>query len=98
MIGIGGSGGTAIITTAMRALGIGIPKITVSTVASGNTAPYVDSSDIMMLYSVVDIAGLNRVSRLVLGNAAGAMAGMVSNAAKLEQGGRTLGMTAQCSA
>ena len=47
----------------------------------------------MMLYSVVDIAGLNRVSRLVLGNAAGAMAGMVSNAATLEQGGRTLGMT-----
>src|SRR5690606_6446170 len=75
--GIGGSGGTALVTAAMRALPIGLPKLMVSTVASGNTAPYVDCSDITMMYSVVDVAGLNVVSRRVLANAAHAMAGMV---------------------
>jgi uncharacterized protein (UPF0261 family) len=78
VLGIGGSGGTTLITTAMRALPIGVPKLMVSTVASGNTAPYVDCSDIMMLYSVVDVAGLNAVSRTILANAAHAIAGMVS--------------------
>ena len=63
MIGIGGSGGTALITPAMQALPIGLPKVMVSTVASGNTAPYVGSSDITLMYSVVDVAGLNSVSR-----------------------------------
>jgi uncharacterized protein (UPF0261 family) len=76
VIGLGGSGGTSLITTAMRSLPIGLPKIMVSTVASGNTAPYVDCSDICMLYSVVDIAGLNMVSEAVLSNAARAMVGM----------------------
>jgi uncharacterized protein (UPF0261 family) len=66
-----------LITTALRALPIGLPKLMVSTVASGNVAPYVDCSDILMLYSVVDIAGLNAVSSAVLANAAHAMAGMV---------------------
>jgi uncharacterized protein (UPF0261 family) len=77
VIGIGGSGGTALITPSMRALPIGLPKVMVSTVASGNTAPYVGFSDITMMHSVVDIAGLNSVSRRVLGNAAAAIAGMV---------------------
>jgi uncharacterized protein (UPF0261 family) len=77
LIGLGGSGGTAIITPAMRALRLGVPKLMVSTLASGNTAPYVDVSDIMMLFPVTDIAGLNRLSRQVLGNAAHAIAGMV---------------------
>ena len=70
VIGIGGSGGTALITPAMRALPIGLPKVMVSTIASGNVAPYVGTSDILMMYSVVDVAGLNAVSRRVLGNAA----------------------------
>ncbi|MEW4487026.1 Tm-1-like ATP-binding domain-containing protein [Thalassoglobus sp. JC818] len=77
VIGIGGSGGTSLIAPAMRILPIGMPKILVSTVASGNVAPYVDCSDIFMLYSVVDIAGLNVVSKRILTNAADAMAGMV---------------------
>ena len=79
VIGIGGSGGTALISPAMRALPIGLPKFLVSTVASGNTAPYVGCSDITLMYSVVDVAGLNPVSRRILGNAAHAMAGMVMN-------------------
>jgi len=79
VIGIGGSGGTALITPAMRALPVGLPKLMVSTVASGNTAAYVGLSDITLMPSVVDIAGLNAVSRRVLGNAAGAMAGMVQH-------------------
>ncbi len=93
VIGIGGSGGTALITAAMRALPIGLPKLMVSTVASGNTAPYVDCSDITMMYSVVDIAGLNAVSEKVLGNAAHAMAGMVSYKIASGQSRPTLAMT-----
>src|SRR5262249_10284948 len=69
----------ALITPALRALPIGLPKLIVSTVASGNTTPYVGSSDITLMYSVVDVAGLNAVSRRVLANAAGAMAGMVQH-------------------
>ncbi len=79
MIGIGGSGGTAIVAPALRALPIGVPKVLVSTVASGNVAPYVGPADIAMLYSVTDLAGLNRISRVVLGNAANAVAGMVAH-------------------
>ncbi|MEU6979838.1 Tm-1-like ATP-binding domain-containing protein [Streptomyces sp. NPDC046371] len=71
-----GSGGSAIAAQAMRALPIGVPKILVSTMAGGDVSPYVDSSDLTMMYSVVDIAGLNSVSRQVLGNAAAAAAGM----------------------
>jgi uncharacterized protein (UPF0261 family) len=93
VIGIGGSGGTALITPAMRALPIGLPKVMVSTMASGNTAPYVGSSDITLMYSVVDVAGLNSVSRRVLGNAAAAIAGMVRFAAPASAGNRALGMT-----
>ena len=79
IIGIGGSGGTALITPAMRALPIGIPKVMVSTVASGYVANYVGAADIAMMYSVTDVAGLNRISRIVLGNAANAVAGMAAH-------------------
>ena len=77
LLGIGGSGGTAMITRAMRTLPIGIPKVMVSTMASGNVAGYVGTSDITMVYSVTDMAGLNRISRRVLANAAHALAGMM---------------------
>jgi uncharacterized protein (UPF0261 family) len=79
MIGLGGSGGTALITPAMRALPVGLPKVMVSTVASGNVAPYVGPADICMMYSVTDVAGINRISRRVLGNAAHALAGMLAH-------------------
>ena len=79
IIGIGGSGGTALVTPAMQALPVGIPKVMVSTVASGNVAPYVGAADIAMMYSITDVAGLNRISRVVLGNAANAVAGMAGN-------------------
>ena len=74
--GLGGSGGSALATHAMRALPIGVPKLMVSTVASGDTTPYVGSVDVTMMYSVVDIAGINRVSARIIANAAGALAGM----------------------
>jgi uncharacterized protein (UPF0261 family) len=77
LLGLGGSGGTAMITRAMRALPIGVPKVMVSTMASGNVASYVGACDITMMYSVTDVAGLNRISRRVLGNAAYAIAGMM---------------------
>lgn len=77
VLGLGGGGGTAMITAAMRELPVGFPKLMVSTMASGNTAPYVDVKDITMMYSVVDIAGLNPLSRRILANAAGAIVGMV---------------------
>ena len=80
VIGLGGSGGTALVTPAMQALPIGVPKVMVSTVASGNVAPYVGPSDICMMYSVTDVAGLNRISRRILGNAAHAIVGMVTAA------------------
>ncbi len=79
VLGLGGSGNTALVTAAMRALPIGVPKLMVSTVASGNVASYVGPSDIAMMYSVVDVAGLNAISRQVLGNAAHAVAGMAKN-------------------
>jgi uncharacterized protein (UPF0261 family) len=93
VIGIGGSGGTALITPAMQALPIGVPKLMVSTLANGNVAPYVGSSDIALMYSVVDVCGLNAVSRRVLGNAAGALAGMVRYAVGPGASKPTLGMT-----
>jgi uncharacterized protein (UPF0261 family) len=77
MIGLGGSGGTAIIAPALRALPLGTPKIMVSTVASGNVRPYIGASDICMLYSVTDILGINSISAQVLANAAHALAGMM---------------------
>jgi uncharacterized protein (UPF0261 family) len=93
VIGIGGSGGTALVTPAMRSLPIGLPKIMVSTLASGNTAPFVGTSDITMMYPVVDVAGLNAVSRRVLGNAAHAMAGMIQHNLAGAQQKPALGMT-----
>ncbi len=77
VLGLGGSAGTIIGTSAMRALPFGVPKIMVSTLASGQTRPYVGERDIAMWHSVVDISGVNRISRTVLANAALAMAGMV---------------------
>jgi len=77
VISLGGGGGTAICTAAMRALPVGFPKLMVSTLASGNTAPYVGVKDIVMMPSVVDVAGLNRLSRRLLAQAAGAICGMV---------------------
>lgn len=96
VIGIGGSGGTALVTPAMRALPIGLPKLMVSTVASGNVAPYIGCCDITLMYSVVDVAGINNVSRVVLANAAHAIAGMVMNAGGRASGAEprpTIGMT-----
>ena len=77
VISLGGGGGTAIATAAMRALPVGLPKLMVSTLASGNVAPYVGVKDIVMFPSVVDIAGLNRISRQLFARAAGAICGMV---------------------
>ncbi|HEY4782130.1 MAG TPA: Tm-1-like ATP-binding domain-containing protein [Chthoniobacterales bacterium] len=79
IIGMGGSGGSAIIASAMRALPIGVPKVLVSTVASGDVSFYVRGKDITMIPSIVDVAGLNRVSRLIYAGAAGAICGMVQN-------------------
>ena len=73
VISLGGGGGTAIGTAAMRALAVGFPKVMVSTLASGNTAPYVGTTDIVMFPSIVDVAGLNRLSRLLFARAAGKM-------------------------
>jgi uncharacterized protein (UPF0261 family) len=78
VLALGGSGGTTLASQAMRALPVGFPKLIVSTVASGNTAPYVGPVDITMMHSVVDISGLNRVSMRILDNTAAAMAGMAN--------------------
>lgn len=77
VISLGGGGGTAIATAAMRALPIGFPKVMVSTLAAGNVAPYVGTKDIVMFPSIVDVSGLNRLSRVLLARAAGAISGMV---------------------
>jgi Uncharacterised protein family (UPF0261) len=79
ILGMGGSGNSTIVTAAMRALPIGLPKLMVSTLASGNVASFVGPSDITMMHSVGDVAGLNAISRQVIGNAAHAMAGMFLN-------------------
>lgn len=78
LLGMGGSSGSAIAAAAMQALPIGFPKILVSTMASGNTRPYVGMRDITMMFSVVDISGLNRISRQIIANAVAAVCGMVS--------------------
>ena len=79
IIGMGGSGGSSIIASAMRAIPIGIPKVLVSTVASGDVSFYVRGKDITIIPSIVDVAGLNRISRLIYARAAGAICGMVQN-------------------
>lgn len=94
ILGLGGSGNTSIATTAMRALPVGVPKLMVSTMASGDTEPYVGARDVMMLYSVADIEGLNRLSRTVIANAALAMVGMVANDPDVEIAEKpTIGIT-----
>jgi len=77
VLAAGGSGGSSIAARAMRALPVGVPKLLVSTMASGDTRPYVGATDIAMMYSVVDVAGINRVSARILANAAAAIVGMV---------------------
>lgn len=77
VIGMGGSGGTSLSTTAMRALPVGVPKVMVSTVGSGDVSAYVGTRDISIMPSVVDVAGFNRISRAIYTNAAGAITGMV---------------------
>ncbi|WP_421916197.1 Tm-1-like ATP-binding domain-containing protein [Mesorhizobium sp.] len=93
IIGIGGGGGTSIITSGMRAMPLGLPKIMVSTLASGDTAPYVDVSDIIMMPSVTDMAGLNQLSRVVLHNAAQAISGMAARPAPPPDGKPSIGLT-----
>src|SRR4051794_16608714 len=85
VLGAGGSGNTAIATAAMRALPVGVPKLMVSTMAAGDTSVYVGGSDITLMASVTDVAGLNSISRRILANAAAALAGMVG-APALEAG------------
>jgi uncharacterized protein (UPF0261 family) len=102
VLGLGGSGNTTIVTEAMRALPIGVPKVMVSTLASGNVAGFVGPTDIMMMHAVTDIAGLNAISRTVIGNAAHAVAGMalhkVPKARKQKPaiGYTMFGVTTQC--
>jgi uncharacterized protein (UPF0261 family) len=100
--GLGGSGGSSLATRAMRRLPVGVPKLMVSTVASGDTRPYVGSSDVTMMYSVVDIAGINQISARILANAAGAIAGMTKASvpalgnAKPLVGASMFGVTTPC--
>ena len=102
LISAGGSGGTTLATTGMRALPIGCPKVMVSTMASGDTRPYVGPSDICMMYSVTDVQGINRISEKVLANAAHALAGMIahppveSDSAKPALGLTMFGVTTTC--
>ena len=102
VLGLGGSSNTALVTRGMRALPVGVPKVMVSTVASGNVADYVGSNDIAMMYSVTDVAGLNEISRRVIGNAAHAVAGMaqwkppVSRTEKPGIGVTMFGVTTAC--
>ena len=91
IISAGGSGGTALVTPGMRTLSVGVPKVMISTVASGNVGRYVGPADIMMMYSVTDIQGLNSISREVLANGAHALAGMVR--ARLQAAGEGRGAT-----
>jgi uncharacterized protein (UPF0261 family) len=78
VIGMGGTGGTSVITAAMRTLPLGVPKLCVSTAASGDTSAYVGSKDVTMIPSIVDVAGINRISRVIFTRAAGAICGMVA--------------------
>ncbi|NLD54124.1 MAG: ATP-binding cassette domain-containing protein [Burkholderiaceae bacterium] len=94
LVSAGGSGGTSLVTTAMRALPIGLPKVMVSSVASGDVRPYVGPSDICMMYSVTDVSGINRISEKVLANAANALAGMLAHARPEEASSRpAIGLT-----
>jgi uncharacterized protein (UPF0261 family) len=102
VLGLGGGGGTSMVTAAMRTLPVGVPKLMVSTMASGDTSPYVGVKDITLMYSVVDIAGLNPLSRRIFANAAGAIAGMVEETPPQSSGDRKMiaasmfGVTTPC--
>ena len=102
ILGMGGGGGSTVISAAMRELPVGIPKLLVSTMASGDTTRYVDIKDLTLMYSVVDIAGLNPLSRRILANAAGAICGMVETAPPAVVGARPViattmfGVTTPC--
>ncbi len=93
IVGIGGGGGTSIVTAGMRVLPVGLPKLMVSTLASGDVGAFVGVSDIAMMYSVTDIAGLNRISRAVLRNAANAIVGMAQGAADETEGKPSVALT-----
>ena len=102
ILSIGGSGGTSLATPAMRALPVGVPKVMVSTMASGNVAQYVGTSDIIMIPSVVDAEGLNEISKRIFTNAANAIVGMVANYREIPNDGKPLlaatmfGVTTPC--
>ena len=102
IISIGGSGGTSLATPAMRQLPLGVPKVMVSTMASGDVSPYVGTSDIVMIPSVVDAEGLNDISKVIFSNAANAIVGMVQNRKEIESDGNPLlaatmfGVTTPC--
>lgn len=102
VISIGGSGGTSMATPAMRALPVGVPKVMVSTMASGNVSQYVGTSDIIMVPSVVDAEGLNEISMRIFSNAVNAVVGMVKNRIELPDSGKPLiaatmfGVTTPC--
>lgn len=102
IISIGGSGGTSMVTPAMRALPLGVPKVMVSTMASGDVSAYVGTSDIMMLPAIVDVEGLNQISMTVFNNAVNAIVGMVKNRTEIVADGRPLlaatmfGVTTPC--
>jgi uncharacterized protein (UPF0261 family) len=93
IVGIGGGGGTSIATAGMRVLPIGVPKLMVSTLASGDTAPFVDVSDIVMMPAVTDLAGLNRISRVVLRQAAEAITAMSAVPNVADSGKPAIGLT-----
>ncbi len=86
MLGVGGSGGSSMIAPAMRLLPIGVPKLLVSTMAAGDVSAYVGVVDMTLMYPVTDIAGLNRLSRTILANAAHALAGMLQHRAPVDHG------------
>lgn len=90
ILGMGGSGGTSIATTAMRALPVGVPKVMVSTVGGGDVSAYAGTKDITFMPSIVDVAGINSISRRIYANAAGAIAGMVQMAVPAETAGKPL--------
>ncbi len=102
IISLGGSGGSSIAAHVMQQLPVGLPKILVSTMAAGDVSPYVGVKDIMMMYSIVDVAGLNNILREILTNAALAIAGIVKNKTELEKSAKPLiaatmfGVTTPC--
>src|SRR5262249_17236568 len=82
IVSMGGGGGTGVASSAMRVLPVGVPKLIVSTVAAGDVRQFVGTTDITLMPSIVDIAGLNRISRSIFSNAAGAICGMVTGTAE----------------